>query len=261
MDMTRRWNAMTYRYDIIGFVVKVQCPQREMLELLGLWQRERGGTLRRLDLSFDWTSDRLTFAQLTDWIRQHLIMRNRAAGIMNTFENGSVYYVPNAHTSERSLDNLLYFDRVSKRDWSGPPVHKNELRGLGAENIERIYGIAFADEIPAINPAAVFRGCFDVSQTFVSSKVAKAVQAAIRKTLRAEHQRHMTQNTKPSARRERYRAMLAKRATRIWANRDLEYVQRVKDIFPRLLIPSNEEIRLPNRLSWDATGRRAQRHV
>jgi hypothetical protein len=52
--------------------------------------------------------------------------------------------------------------------------------------------------------------------------------------------------------------MLPKREARIWANRHFDYVPHAKDIFPRKLTPSHDEVKLPVRLSRDATGAKAK---
>jgi hypothetical protein len=143
-------------------------------------------------------------------------------------------------------------------------VAKNEPRIRGAENIKRVYRVVYADEIKFINPDIVFARCFDISKTFDSKVVAKAVQKSIRANVRARRKalvsREHSDNFKPTkrslARLETLRAMLAKREARLWANRDLDFIQRVKDFFPRLLIPSNGEIRVASRLSWGAKGSR-----
>lgn len=263
MEMRRRYNPMTRRKEIIGFVVKVQCPRPDLLQILGEMQRERGGTVRRLDISFDWRAPQLSFDQLTKWIIEHLVMRNRESGIMNTYDSGNAYFVPVARLLNRSIDNLFYADRLSKL--TGLPVNKNEPRIRGHENVQRLCGIKYADEAEFLNPAIIFARCFDISQTFDSDQIAKAVQKAIRKNVRARREaladrknsRNQLPTEKALARLEILRTMLAKREALLWANRDLEFVQRVKDFFPRLLIPSTDKIHVASRLSWGAKGSRA----
>jgi hypothetical protein len=254
MEMTKRWNGR-FR-EIIGFQVKPQCPSRAMICHLAELIRERGGSLRRVDVSYEFRSDELSFDEQTRWIRQHLRLRRRRSGLLGSDYDTSVYFVPNSDL-ERSIDVTVYWDRASKLDDS-TIVNKFELRVRGADRISEVLSVECAEELLRLNPARIFFSRFDVSQTFDSLAIDPAVEKAISDAIDKARQM-VDARRKPLMRDAAFLKSVPTLLERIWGpkRKDLAWVQRVHDIFPQFLHPSATTVSVSERLSWRAKARLA----
>jgi hypothetical protein len=212
-----------------GYRVIVHQPSIPTQKILDVLQEQHGAVICRFDIAYD-------FPHVTRaWLERHVIMRWRRKGAMLEQPNGVYFIVQKGRRKRSGRDIYLYDDRPSKITGELDVPHL-DLRFQNAEAVRR-QGINLVRDLIDLNP----RELFEKHLKLVNVNIEGVTNLLIRKTLRAErerHQRRRRQSKKICPFLDRFRASLPHRLrcqlNRLFRGR----AQLVKDLFPDLISKS-----------------------
>ncbi|MCK1547182.1 hypothetical protein IVB12_35985 [Bradyrhizobium sp. 179] len=212
----------------MGMLVAFQCPQPDLLEKMASLCDRLRGNLTRYDISSDAigpASENLIF------IKEHLLLKHRKAMPIETFDNltggeGSIYC---PYEAPRNV--ALYDDFPSKLEPKGPNVAKMDLRLRKRAKC----GIDH-------------HGLIGLNPTLVILRNIRFVEFDRRQSERRIFRNVLEEEADPRQATARIRDM--KR------HGQFDFVQRVHDYAPRLLlITNNDLVLLESTLTWNAIRR------
>lgn len=242
------WLRDEYGDALLGHSIIVQRPQPETLKLLGRSQRTHRATLSRVDCSYEWVPIDLTPEQCVTWIKEHVLQKDRRKGFLHLF-NELAYWGKDGERSENVRNLVLYPDLPSKIDGS-PRAIKTEIRLHTPKTIMAVTGCEYADELIELDPKRVWDAC---SRT-TSFDLQAFKMKIIRETLRDERARHIARPRRRNAFVDQYRASLRQRLEDQWGRVQLNFVQRVKDVYDiDMHSHSHDVIDIPSHLTWKDT--------
>lgn len=215
----------------MGRLVALQCPQPDLLERMADICDRLHGNLTRYDISSDAIGSP---AENLIFIKEHLLLKRRKAMPIKTFDNiggeGAIYCAIDA---PRNI--AIYADFPSKLDPKGPAVAKFDLRLRGRAKC----GVDH-HRLVGLNP------------TQIILRNVQFVEFDRQRFERRTYQTVMKEEDNPEQAKARIRDM--KRYYQF------DFVQRVHDYAPRLLLVTNNGLVLvESKLTWDAVRRHIAR--
>jgi hypothetical protein len=235
---------------LLGHTISINQPQPDTLRVVGTLQRKSQGTmtLSRVDTSFEWVPRYQTDAQFTQWLYEHLLLKGRRPGYFHLIDE-TVYFCADGEGSDKARNLVIYGDLPSKLDQS-PRAIKTEIRLHGGPTIENVMNCKYADELIDANPHRKFHRVCRLTSFDLQGMKRKVIRDTVSNE-RARHARGIRDEGNGLV--AQYRATLPQHCEDHWTHVQLQFVQRVKDVYGcEMKAVDHDVLNIAQTLTWGA---------